>query len=202
MPLKTLIFDLGNVIVPFDFTRAYRRFEALTGQPPEQVRAQLSASGLFPKLECGQIEPADFVHRIGELLNAPMPMAEFRDLWVSIFDREPAIPESLFARLRERYRLLLLSNTNGIHFGWIHETFPLLRHFDHFVLSHEVKAMKPDPAIFAHAISHARAEPGECFFTDDIADYVEGARRQGIDAEQFLGLDKLLVDLRRRGVDV
>ena len=62
--------------------------------------------------------------------------------------------------------------------------------------------MKPSPAIYAAAIEAARARPEECFFTDDILAYVEGARAAGIDAEQFLGYEKLLTDLRARGIAV
>lgn len=199
---KTLIFDLGNVIVPFDFTHAYRRFEELTGMTPEQQRARIAATGLVPKLETGLIEPEDFVDKLTRELGAPMTYGEFRDLWVSIFHHETLIPESLFVALKNRYRLVLLSNTNAIHFDMIRETYPHLGHFDHWVLSHEVKAMKPSPAIYAAAIEHARANPEECFFTDDIPEYVAGARAAGIDAEQFLGYEKLLSDLRARGVEV
>lgn len=199
---KTIIFDLGNVIVPFDFTHAYERFEQLTGMTPDQQRARIHATGLVPRLETGLIEPEDFVNQLTEALGAPMSYSALRDLWVSIFHRETLIPESLFVALKDRYRLLLLSNTNEIHFSMIRETYPHLGHFDHWVLSHEVKAMKPSPAIYAAAITQARARPEECFFTDDIPEYVAGARAAGIDAEQFLGYEKLLSDLRSRGVEV
>ena len=199
---KTLIFDLGNVIVPFDFTHAYRRFEQMTGMPPEEQKRRIGETGLVTLLESGLIEPEDFVRQLTGVLGAPLSYAEFRDLWVSIFHRETLIPESLFQSLKGRYRLVLLSNTNAIHFGMIRETYPHLGHFDHWVLSHEVKAMKPSPVIYAAAIEHAQALPGECFFTDDIPEYVAGARAAGIDAEQFLGYDKLLADLRARGVEI
>ena len=60
----------------------------------------------------------------------------------------------------------------------------------------------PEPAIYAAALAKARAEAHECFFTDDIAAYVDGARRAGMHAEQFLGYEKLLADLRGYGVDL
>ena len=111
------------------------------------------------------------------------------------------IPESLVEQLRRRYRMLVLSNTNAIHFEMVRDTYPLLRHFDHYVLSYEVGALKPEPAIYREAVRHARCEPGECFFTDDIPDYVEGARREGIDAVRFTGYEALCGELRARGID-
>jgi HAD superfamily hydrolase (TIGR01509 family) len=83
----------------------------------------------------------------------------------------------------------------------VRESYPLLRHFHDFVLSHEVKAMKPSPAIYREAIARAQCPPGECFFTDDIAAYVEAARAEGIDAVQFTSLEQLEEDLRLRGVE-
>jgi putative hydrolase of the HAD superfamily len=68
------------------------------------------------------------------------------------------------------------------------------------VLSYEVKAMKPDPRIYAAAVEAARCAPQECFFTDDIPEYVEGARRAGIDAVVFEGQEALERELAARGV--
>lgn len=103
-------------------------------------------------------------------------------------------------RIARNYRLVLLSNTNALHFEMIRETYPLLRHFHSYVLSYEVKAMKPSPLIYRRAIEEARCRPEECFFTDDIEAYVEGARREGIDAVQFESAGQIERELRARGV--
>ncbi len=200
--LKTIIFDMGNVIIPFDFQLGYAALAAAAGIPRAEVSARIRATGLVPRLECGQIEARDFVEQLTAALGASIPYERFREMWSEIFLPHTLIPETLVTALKEKYRMLVLSNTNSIHFEMVWEAYPILRHFDHLVLSHEVKAMKPEPAIYAAALARAEAEPGECFFTDDIADYVAGARRAGIPAEQFLGYDKLLVDLRARGVAV
>jgi len=76
-----------------------------------------------------------------------------------------------------------------------------VRHFHELVLSHEVKAMKPSPLIYREAVARAGCKAEECFFTDDIVAYVEGALKEGIDAEQFLSLEKLEKDLRARQVE-
>jgi putative hydrolase of the HAD superfamily len=200
--IKTIIFDLGGVIVPFDFGRAYGRMEELSGLARDEIRARLAAASLGNRLESGQIEPPAFLDELCALLGVRIPYDEFRTLWVSIFDPETLIPETLLEALKTRHRLLVLSNTNSIHFDMVRENYPLLRHFDRFVLSYEVGALKPDPRIYRAAIAHAGCDPGECFFTDDIAQYVEGARAEGIDAVQFTGLEALRSDLRSRGVAV
>jgi putative hydrolase of the HAD superfamily len=78
--------------------------------------------------------------------------------------------------------------------------YPLLGHFDDFVLSYEVGALKPDAKIYQEAIQRSGCLPGECFFTDDIAINVEAAREHGIDAVQFLSAGQLQEELRARRV--
>jgi putative hydrolase of the HAD superfamily len=106
----------------------------------------------------------------------------------------------MLVSLRSRYRLVLLSNTNALHIRMLRATYPHLQHFHAQVLSHEVKAMKPSPRIYAAAVEQARCRPEECFFTDDVAAYVEGAREYGIDAVQFQNLEQLQKELAARGV--
>ncbi len=104
--------------------------------------------------------------------------------------------------MKPNYRLVLLSNTNAIHFEMIRANYPLLRHFDAFVLSYEVGAMKPSPVIYRKAVEAAGCRPEECFFTDDIAEYIEGAGKVGIDAVQFESSAQIERELRGRGVDL
>ena len=199
--IRAIILDLGNTIIPFDFTRGYREMQAVCSLSPDEMRHRIGGSDLVVRFESGRIAPKDFVAQLSELLGLRVTYDEFRRMWSSIFLPDPLIPESFLESLKKRYRLVLLSNTNALHFEMLRETYPLLGHFDHLVLSHEVGALKPEPAIYEHAISHAHCLPGECFFTDDIEAYVEGARRSGIDAERFRGFDKLQADLRLRGVE-
>jgi FMN phosphatase YigB (HAD superfamily) len=197
---RTIIFDLGKVIIPFDFERGYQAIAADCRLPAAEVRFRIAATGLVGQLESGVVEPVEFVDAISRLIEFPGSYQDFCRHWSSIFLPETLIPEELILDLKTRYRLLVLSNTNAIHIDMVREHYGILRHFDHLVLSHEVKAMKPDPRIYAAALAHAEAEPQECFFTDDIAEYVEGARRAGIDAEQFTGYADLLGHLRHRGI--
>jgi HAD superfamily hydrolase (TIGR01509 family) len=60
--------------------------------------------------------------------------------------------------------------------------------------------MKPDPKIYRAAIERAGCLPGECFYADDIAAYVEAARAVGLDAVQFENLAQLQRELTSRGI--
>ncbi len=198
--IKTVIFDLGRVIVPFDFDRGFAEMARHSPYPPEELRRRLGETDLVARLEVGRVAPEDFYVQLSGLLLLDTSYREFRRLWSSIFLPGALVPESLLSGLRLNYRLLLLSNTNSIHFEMIRENYPHIRHFDDFVLSHEVGAAKPSPEIYRAAIARAGCRPEEIFFTDDILSYVEAARREGIDAVQFQSLPQLEADLRARGV--
>jgi putative hydrolase of the HAD superfamily len=152
------------------------------------------------RFETGLVEPRDFVAQLTRLLDLRVTYEQFCEIWSSIFLPDTLVPESLLAGIGARYRLLVLSNTNALHFAMVRRNYPLLRHFHHLVLSYEVKAMKPSPAIYREAIARAQCRPEECFYTDDIPAYVEGARREGIDAVQFESCAQLERDLAAREI--
>ena len=196
---KALIFDLGKVLIHFDFQRSYREMEAVCPYPATEIPQRLRPTGLVERFETGLIDPQDFVAELSRILDLNVDYETFCRIFNGIFT-DPLIPESMIEGLAARHRMVILSNTNAIHFEMLRKSFPALRHFHDLVLSYEVKAMKPQPEIYRAALDRAGCHPSECFYTDDIAEYVEGARRLGIDAEQFESAEKLERDLHARGI--
>lgn len=198
--IKAILFDLGNVIVPFDFKRAYAKLGPLCSCPVSEIIPRLRSTDLVQRFESGRIEAQPFVSELSALLGLKTSYTEFCDLWTSVFFEEALLPESLLARLHKKHRMLVLSNTNSIHFSMLKARYPLFRQFDDFVLSYEVGAMKPDAAIYREAIRRAGCRAEECFFTDDIQANVEAARNNGMDAVQFLSAGQIEEELRSRGL--
>jgi glucose-1-phosphatase len=197
--IKTILFDLGNVVIPFDFKRAYARMAGLCGCTPEEVPVRIRATGLVAPFERGEIEAERFVRQFSAALSLNITCQEFCDWWSSVFLPETLVSDALLEDLRRRHRLLALSNTNVIHFGMVKDAYPLLRHFDGFVLSHEVGAAKPEAKIYREAIARAECRPEECFFIDDLAVNVEAARTHRMEALQFFSVEQLEHELRARG---
>ena len=198
--IKAVLLDLGNVIVPVDFSRCHEAFGEVCSAPPEEIPRRLRGTGLVERFETGRIAPEEFVDEVCGILGMKVSYPQFWDIWSRIFHTESLLPEALIEGLRRHQRLLLLSNTNAIHFAMIEERYPLLRHFDDYVLSFRVGAMKPSPAIYREAITRAGCRPEECFFTDDVAPFVEAARQEGIDAVQFQSREQLEAELESRGI--
>jgi hypothetical protein len=197
---KAILFDLGKVLIQFDYQRGYRTLEGLCPYPADEIPLRLANTDLVERFETGRLAPREFVDEISRILDLKVDYAQFCTIWSSIFTGI-LIPESMLVGLARRYRLVLLSNTNPLHFEMIRETWGyLLRHFDDLVLSYEVQAMKPRPEIFQAAVERAGCRPEECFYTDDVAIYIEAAARQRIDAVQFESCEQLQGEMRARGI--
>lgn len=198
--VKAVIFDLGRVIVPFDFDLGYRELHRLTGLDTADIRRRIGATGLVNRFETGLIEPEPFVAGIARALGITMSVEQFSLIWNSIFLKETLIPEEMLIRLKQRYRLLLLSNTNAIHFAGLEQSYPLLRHFEEHILSFRVQTMKPAAPIYLHAAKLAGVPPSECLFIDDLPENVVGAQAVGMQALLFQGRMQLEQDFERLGV--
>jgi glucose-1-phosphatase len=199
--IKTILFDLGNVIVPFDFKRAYAKLGPLCNCEPVDIPARIRSTDLVTRFETGCVGPKQFVEELSAVLGLKIAYAEFCDLWTCIFLPETLVAEPLLQSLASRYRLMILSNTNPIHFDMVKANYPLLRHFHDYVLSHEAGAVKPSSKIFQAAIQRAQCKPEECFFTDDIPINIEAARKHGMDAVQFQSAAQLEDELRVRKIE-
>ncbi len=199
--IKAVLLDLGEVVVGLDFPRAYRAAAKLTRYSAEEIPKVISASGLASVYEHGRISSATFHQQLSAALDLRVGFDKFRGIWENMFDPEPLVSDSFLEGLARRTTLLLLSNTNELHFNSVRRRYPLLRHFDDCVLSYEVGSMKPAERIYREAVRRAGCRPSECFFTDDKAVNVEAALRLGMEATVFRNEATLKGELRERGVE-
>ena len=196
---KAVLLDLGKTVIDFDLGRAYRKLAPFCPLSGAEIARRVAASGLAGRFVTGRIDGLELFRGLRERLLLELEFQPFVEIWNCIFT-ETLIPEEALEGLASRYPLVLVSNTNALHFEWLRREKPFLRHFSHLILSHEAGAAKPDPAIFRLAIERAGCLPGECFYTDDIPPFVEAARDLGMDATQFTGWDGLRNDFARRGI--
>jgi putative hydrolase of the HAD superfamily len=197
---KAILFDLGKVLIHFDFQRGYRALEPFCPHSAAEIPRRIAGTGLVDRFESGLVEPREFVDEMSRILDLRVDYDRFCEIWSCIFMHE-LLPESMLIGLAKRYRLVLLSNTNALHFEVLRRSYAhMLRHFHQLVLSYEVRAMKPKPEIFRAAVGAAQCRAEECFYTDDIAAYVEGARKLGIDAVRFESREQIEREMHARGI--
>ena len=198
--IRALLFDMGNVLVHFSHDRMCRQIGDLVGRSGDDVRRELMNSGLFGAYELGEITSNEMCGVVRHAFGRAVEQEALERAASDIFWRNESI-EPLIDRLAATDRpLVLLSNTCDAHFRWVAARMPVLRHFQRRVLSYEVRACKPEPAIFQAAARAAGVAPGECFFTDDTPSHVEAARRLGIDAVVYRDAAQLVTTLQARGL--
>jgi HAD superfamily hydrolase (TIGR01509 family) len=180
--LDAIVFDIGNVLLSFDFEKTFRRVAPACGVSPDQVVSRLSA--LKGPLESGQISADVFLEEVSRELDYRGDAEELRFAWQEIF--EP-IEEThaLVRRLHKRIPLYLLSNTNDLHTEYFLPRYPVFECFEDAIFSHEVRVMKPDPAIYRAALDRFQIEPQKMLFIDDLAENVAAAAGLGIRTHHY-----------------
>jgi FMN phosphatase YigB (HAD superfamily) len=198
--IKTIIFDLGNVIVSFDHRKTAKRLADAFKHANDVIYEKAVAGEIVGEYNLGRLSTEEFIAAINREFGGKVGYEDFYAAWNCTFLPEPIISEGLIAALSEKYKLLILSDTNEMHFDFIRENYRILSFFDDFVVSHKVNVAKPSAEIFQKAVEIADCLPEECLFIDDIAANVEGARKTGLQAIQFVSQQQLEEDLKTRNL--
>jgi len=183
--IQVIYFDLGKVIVDFDHSRAAEELLKVTPLTFEEAMLVLSDVELISEYETGRLSSEEHYRKVCRLLQMDVSMEKFRQLWGSMFLPEPLLSERFLQALKTRYRLMLLSNTNEIHFDFVIQHYTILRLIEDRLLSYRAGCMKPEPRIFELAIKNAGVPPESIFFTDDRPENIRAAQHAGMQAVQF-----------------
>lgn len=200
--IQTFLFDMGNVLVTFCHDRMCRQMGELCGRSGPEVRALLIDTGLQWEFERGEVTPQEFHQRFEAAVESRVDREQLRLASSDIFAQNDSLLPVLGQLKSLGHRLVLLSNTTIWHFEFVRERFDVLKPFDDFVLSCRAGAMKPDAPIYEAALREIHCDPANCFYTDDIPDYIAAGRRHGLNAEVYVDTIALLRQLRNRGVDI
>jgi len=195
---RTIIFDLGKVIVDFDHMVFCRSASLHCDLNPDEIYGKIFLSGIEKGFDSGDLTPEAFFDAACSALDLKIDIDLFSYLWSDIFTITPDI-ESLINRLKQHSRLLCLSNTNPWHFTWCRQHFNVLEAFDAFILSYEQHCCKPDLNIYRIALEKADALPEMCLYIDDSADNVAAARLLKMQGIVFSSVDELEQTLLNNG---
>ena len=202
MPVQTCIFDLGNVLLFFSHDLMVQNM-ATVGSTSEHVVREFLFNGGFQKaFESGELTEQQFHAEFESWCGTSVTLEDFRLAVGDIFELNvPMIP--LLEQLRSvGVRLVLLSNTCVTHIEFVRSSWNVLDLFDAITTSWEVGALKPDPRIYESALAQANCDAADCFFTDDIEDYVRQARSMGIQAHVFQDASTTRATLRSLGIEL
>jgi putative hydrolase of the HAD superfamily len=186
--IKNIIFDFGNVLFDIDMPSIERSFCILMGDQFENAWETLRNSRVLELYETGGMSTEEFVNTLCQLRVPALAPEEVVAAWNSIFIQLPIHRLTFMLELRQRYKVFLLSNINGLHEGWIADyamrEFGFSdyesRYFDGVYFSHLIRLRKPDPAIYEYVLADAEIRPEETLFFDDLPENIAAARQTGI----------------------
>lgn len=172
MPRPTILCDIGNVIVSFDFRIASSRLAARSNCPEDALFDRLHHLKL--PFEDGQISNQSFVTEAIQAIGFKGSPTEFTRIWCDIFAPNTALITTL-ERLATTHPLFLLSNTSGLHKDFLFAEFPVFRLFTGGVYSFSAQTSKPGSKIFSLAIEQLGLDPAQTFYIDDLLPNIETA---------------------------
>lgn len=198
--IRVVVFDLGNVLIPFDYNRLIESMNKIDdGLGDRFAKKYYDNYHVHRQYEKWELSDDEFIKIMTEWTENKIPEEKLKNIYADLFV-ENIDTTALLPILKKNYKLVLLSNTNFIHqkYGW--EKYNFLKHFDKLILSHEVGAIKPEEKIYRAVEAFTNEPSASHIFIDDIAEYVEGAKKCGWDGIQFKSHNQLVDDFKVRGI--
>lgn len=189
--IKNIIFDLGAVIIPIDFSLTFQSFAELSALSPAEIQSRYQSSTLFTDFEKGYIGNFQFVVGVRQLLNLSTTISDQQiiDAWNALLLPIPAERIRRIQQLSASYRLFLLSNTNPIHITEVQailhrntQVAQLENIFEKVWYSYDIGLIKPHVEIYTTVLNQKQLKASETVFLDDNADNIAGAKAAGIHA--------------------
>lgn len=208
--INTIIFDFGGVILNIDFQKTIDAFEKLGMENAREMYSKNIQNQLFLDLEKGSISPETFRKEIRKFLKKEVNDSELDEAWNALLCDLPAHRIHLLEKIKNNYTILLLSNTNIIHYNHYVKDIQKLGYqdydalFHHAVFSFKVGLIKPHQEIWDFMISEFNLNPKQALFIDDSLPNVESAEKSGFkgfhlgDGKEFSEIftdDGLLIDM-------
>ncbi|MHA2185383.1 MAG: HAD family hydrolase [Promethearchaeota archaeon] len=206
MQIKVIIFDLGGVVLDFDFSNFYNKIIAQSPLNKPQTPIMLEFFRQSDIYHQGNMTDDEFYHLACDLLQTcTLDQADFYSAFNSIISGLNPEIISLIRKLKEmrKYKLIALSNVNSSHWDYISkQNWDFINYFDELILSHEIHLVKPNPKIFEYAIQKAKCKPTQIVFIDDGLNNIRAAQEFGIQGIKFTTKDDLTKELLELGVKV
>jgi len=195
------LFDLGNTLIRLAYERVLTGICRDASVSRDELLELLEEPGGYRDMERGAITFREFYEFISDKAGYRRSIHDFRAVWSDFFDGTVPGAETLLERVRERYRVAFLSNSNEVHAELIPRQFAtLFRRDDRFVFSHRFRVAKPDPDMFRRALEVIGALPQHVVFIDDLIENVLAARTIGLRSFQFVEAEQLTRELQAEGL--
>lgn len=201
-PPKAVVFDLGKVLLDFDYGHAVGRLVPLIRVDLGVVKRLLVESPLLFDYETGRLTTEQFFQRIREATGFGTDLAEFERIFGDIFTEITPMTALLPKLKAAGVRCCAFSNTNEMAIRHITERYPFYAQFDACVLSYEHRAMKPDDALYAVVEDTLALKGADLLYFDDREENVVAGRERGWRAFVHRTPEESIQRVRKAGLAV
>lgn len=200
MNRPVIIFDLGKVLVDFDYRIAEQKIAARSRKSPRELHAFLGDSPLLAEYESGRLTRQEFYAEICSAIGFQGELEEFSSFFADIFSEIPDMIGLHAALRRQGYKTYIFSNTNDLAIEHVRRNFPFFANFDGYIFSNEVGAMKPLPKIYEAMEALCGRKGADLIYLDDRAENVAGGAARGWQAILHVSTDATRKALKTFGV--
>lgn len=195
------IFDLGNTVIKLAYERVLENICKRATISRDDLIELLESPDGYRDLERGAISFEQFYDFLADKAGYRGSLHDLQETWSDFFDGPVPGIEDLLGRVRRKYRVAFLSNSNTVHAEVIPRKFgSLFEKDDRLIFSHRFQCAKPDPEMFERALDIIGALPNQAVLIDDLLENVLAARGVGMTAIQFRDAFSLEETLKENGL--
>lgn len=177
---EVVVFDLGKVLLDFDYTIAARRLAARsTKASAEEINRLINQSPLLHQFEHGEMTSEEFFAEVKAAIGFKGDLAEFAPLFGDIFFEMPEMVKLNDTLRKSGVPTYIFSNTNSLAVSHITRTFPFYSNFSDYIYSYKVGAMKPGAKMYEAVERVSKCRAGQILYIDDRAENVNGGAERG-----------------------
>lgn len=201
MPVTHFIFGLGNTVIKLAYERVIENICRQSNVNRDQLLDIFEQPGGYRDMERGASTFWEFYEFICNRAAYRGTERDFHATWSDFFDGPIPGIENVLERVRRKYHVAFLSNSNEVHAEVIPRRYAsLFERDERLIFSHRYRTAKPDPEIFHCALEVIGVQAEDAVLIDDLVENVLGAQSIGMKAFQFLDSKSLLKNLEREGL--
>lgn len=196
-----IILDMGNVLLEWNKDKILKAV-VKTEKDYLILDKAIFQSGLWERLDLGTLTREELVDKVLSLLGDcyQEKVEEVIWNWPAYIDIYTEVFPLLAALKEKGHRIFVLSNTSPVFYELLKDQLsPLAEILDGFVLSCDIKAIKPDPKMFKEILQKYELNPANCIFLDDVKENTKMAESLGIKAYQVKQRGDVVDILQRFG---
>lgn len=174
-----IVFDLGKVLLDFDYSIAARRIAARSRVPIDVAHFFVDQTPLLFRYELGLISTPEFFQEIRAVIGYEGTREEFGDSFGDIFSPIQPMVDLHSALRKQGYPTYVFSNTNHLAIENVRKLYPFFGDFNDYILSYEHGAMKPDSKLYEVVEERSVCCGASVVYMDDRPENVAAGAARG-----------------------